>query len=107
MNARLSFKHAAALGLFTMAGVMAGCHGDDADSPSQAAREALKIEGAAGGQRTVETRRNVDVIKETTVVDHKTGQVITTEKEVTPVTVEKTKEVETHVKAGETTKTVQ
>jgi hypothetical protein len=88
--------------------MVVGCNGtaEDRQSPAQAAKEALNLKGSNGAERTVETQRDVDVIRQTTVVDRKTGEVITTEKEVTPVTVKKTKEVKTDVQPGKTTKTV-
>ncbi len=95
------------LSLLAVAGLFAGCNGtaEDHQSPAQAAQEALKVEGN-GHQKTVENQRDVEVVETTKVIDRKTGEVITTKQEVTPVTVQKTKEVDTQVKAGQTTRTV-
>lgn len=93
--------------LLAVAGLFAGCNGtaEDHQSPAQAAQEALKVEGN-GQQKTVESQRDVEVVKTTKVIDQKTGEVITTNQEVTPVTVQKTKEIDTQVKEGQTTRTV-
>lgn len=104
MNARRIVNQAAALGLLAAA----GCQGEpEHASPSQAAQEALNLKGGQGNQRTVETRRAVDVIDERKVVDRQTGEVLSDKKEVTPVTVEKTREIETHVQEGKTSRTPQ
>ncbi len=109
MRTTLQLRNVAGLSFLTVAALVAGCNSGDADkqSPTRAAKEALKIEGASGPERTVETRRDVDVIETTKVVDRKTGEVITTKQEVTPVTVQKTREVKTQVQEGKTTKTVE
>jgi hypothetical protein len=93
--------------LLAVASLFAGCNGNDESrqSPAQAAQEALKLEGK-GPQKTVEAQRDVEVIETTKVVDKKSGEVITTKQEVTPVTIQKTREVETKVKEGQTTRVV-
>src|SRR5688500_3758346 len=76
--------------LFGLTLLAAGCdnlNADKEDSPAEAAQKALDIEEPDETEKEVETQRNVDVIKETTVVDKQTGQVLSREKEVTPVTV--------------------
>ena len=90
----------------------AGCDnlgGEKEDSPAEAAQNALDIEAPDETAKEVETQRSVDVVKETTVVDKQTGEVLSHEKEVTPVTVTKEKEVDTdvNVNVGETNKAPQ
>ncbi len=106
MTTRTLMKNAAALAFLTLAAGVAGCNGDNENqqSASQVAKNALNIKGSSSSERTVETQSDVDVVRQTTVVDRKTGEVISTEKEVTPVTVKKTKEVKTDVQTGKTTK---
>jgi hypothetical protein len=106
MNIATIMKNFAVLGLLSLAAPVVGCNGtaEDHQSPARAAKEALNIKGSERSEKTVETQRDVDVIRQTTVVDRKTGEVIKTEKEVTPVTVKKTKEVQTDLQPGKTTK---
>ncbi len=96
-----------ALGLIASAGLIAGCQDETSKqaAPREAAREALHVKDADGKQRTVETRRTVDVIDERKVVDKQTGEVLSDTQKVTPVTVEKTKEIETHVQEGKPVQT--
>jgi len=97
-------------GLLTIGGFVAGCNRDEhlTDSPAEAARQAVGADGKDGTENTTETRRDVIVEKTTKVTDRQTGEVIATEKEVTPVTVEREKKVNTdvNVNVGDTTKTV-
>ena len=110
MGKHSSSRIALRLGYCAIAALIAGCDGaaGDGETPAEAARDALGVEVSGGPDRTVETQRKVDVIEKTTVIDRETGKVITTEKEVTPVTVTKEKEVDTDVdvNVGETVKTV-
>ena len=59
-------------------------------------------------QKTAETTADVEVEKQTKVIDKKTGEVISDKTESTPVTIQKEKEVETDVdvKVGETQSTL-
>ena len=91
----------AALGLIASAGLIAGCQSEpDQVAPREAAQEALHVKNSEGTRRTVEAKRTVDVIDERKVVDAQTGEVLSDTKKVTPVTVEKTKEIQTHVQEG-------
>jgi len=95
-----------------LGGLAAGCHKDGAveESPAEAARQAVGLtEDHEGKEKTTAVTREVLVEKTTKVIDQKTGQVITTEKEVTPVTVEKQKTVDTdvNVDVGDTTNSVE
>jgi hypothetical protein len=87
--------------------LLAGCNAQRGDSPEAAAQQALGVQESNETQKTVEVQREVDVIKQTTVVDRQTGKVLSEEKEVTPVTVQQQKVVETDVdvNAGNTVKT--
>ncbi len=107
MHVKPTRGRTAALGLIATAGLIAGCQGESSNqaAPREAAREALHVNEADGKQRTVETRRTVDVIDERKVVDKQTGEVLSDSKKVTPVTVEKTKEIETHVQEGKPVQT--
>ena len=112
MRKHASSRIALCLGHLVIAALVAGCGGSapgDGETPAEAAREALGVQAPGGTDRTLETQRKVDVIEETTVVDRETGEVITTEKEVTPVTVTKEKQIETDVdvNVGDTVKTVE
>ena len=87
-------------------GNIAASHTVEIDAPlSEVYAVAADVPGAVEWNPAME---KVDVIEKTTVIDRETGKVITTEKEVTPVTVTKEKEVETDVdvNVGETVKTV-
>ncbi len=90
-------------------GMLAGC-GDDAktDSDAATAQEALGITPGSDREKTVDTRADVDVVKETKVIDRKTGEVLSEKTESTPVTIQREKEVKTDVdvKVGETQSTV-
>jgi hypothetical protein len=91
------------LSLFAALGLMNGC-GDDSKKPeAQTAEKALGINPDAEKKTTTETRE-VTEIKETKVIDNKTGVVISDEKETTPVKVDKVTNVKTdvNVKVGET-----
>lgn len=88
----------AALPLLALAVLGTGCERAQEDrEAARIAQEALNVKEQDSTERTVESQRQVDVIKETTVVDRATGKVISAEKEVTPVTVTREKQVETDV----------
>lgn len=91
-------------------GLAAGCHKNEPveETPAEAARQALGVQEQEGKEKSVEVKRDVLVKQTTEVVDQQTGEVITTEKKVTPVTVEKEKTVDTdvNVNVGDTQKTV-
>jgi hypothetical protein len=111
MMAKNHFQTTFLLGLVATC-LFAGCDRsatEDVQTPAQAARDALNIRTPDGSDRTVETERKVNVVQETTVVDRATGEVISAEKEVTPVTVTKQKEIETDVdvNVGEAVKTIE
>jgi hypothetical protein len=85
-------------------GLLTGCGGDDSKKPdAQTAEHALGI-SPQEQKKTSEVTRDVTVIKETKVIDNKTGQTISDTKEATPVRVTKETEVQTdvNVKVGET-----
>ena len=87
-------------------GLLTGC-GDDAKKPAaQSAENALGI-NPEGAKKTTTESREVTEIKDTKVIDNKTGVVISDKKEVTPVKIDKETNVETgvHVKVGETKST--
>jgi hypothetical protein len=91
------------LTLFAALGLLNGC-GDDSKKPAaQTAENALGIDPNAQKKSTTESR-DVTEIKETKVIDNKTGVVISDKKEVTPVEVDKVTNVKTDVKVkvGET-----
>jgi hypothetical protein len=95
----------------TIGGLAAGCNHQATveETPAEAARQAVGITDASEGkEKTTAQERNVLVEQTTKVTDAKTGEVITTEKEVTPVTVkeEKTVDTDVNVDVGNTTKTV-
>jgi hypothetical protein len=95
--------------LFVLAaasGLVIGC-GDEANQPAaKTAETALGINPEGEKKSTTETR-DVTEVKETKVIDNKTGAVISDKREVTPVKIDKVTNVKTdvNVKAGETKST--
>ncbi len=90
-------------------GMLAGCQNDAKNDPAAAtAQEALGITPGKESQKSVETTSDVDVVKQTKVIDKKTGEILSEKTESTPVTIHKEKEVKTDVdvKVGETQSTV-
>jgi len=89
-------------------GMLAGCQDDKHDPAASTAQEALGVKAGNERERTVESRQDVSVVKDTKVIDNKTGEVLSEKKEVTPVTIQKDKEVKTDVKVkvGDTQSTV-
>jgi hypothetical protein len=91
------------IALVGISGLVTGC-GDDSKKPAaQSAENALGINPEGVKKSSTETRE-VTEIKETKVIDNKTGVVISEKKEVTPVKVDKVTNVQTDVtvKVGET-----
>jgi hypothetical protein len=111
-NKKSAFAKLAACTLVLgIGGFAAGCsqRATVEETPAEAARQAVGItDDDQGKERSTAEERNVLVEKTTKVTDAKTGEVITTEKEVTPVTVKKEKTIDTdvNVDVGNTTKTV-
>jgi hypothetical protein len=91
------------LALFAALGLMNGCSDDSNKPAAQSAEKALGINPDAEKKTTTETRE-VTEIKETKVIDNKTGVVISDKKEITPVKVDKVTNVKTdvNVQVGET-----
>src|SRR5947209_19869533 len=68
-----------------MAELTAGC-GDESKNPDvQVAEKAVGVRPGAADNKTVETTRDVHVIKDTKVVDDKTGKTLSETKKSTPV----------------------
>ena len=76
--------------------------------PPPRPRKPWESRRATNDEKTIETTADVEVVKQTKVIDKKTGEVISEKTESTPVTIQKEKEVETDVdvKVGETQSTV-
>ena len=90
-------------------GMLAGCQDEASNNPAAAtAQEALGIPPGDEREKTIETTADVEVVKQTKVIDKKTGEVLSEKTESTPVTIQKEKEVKTDVdvKVGETQSTV-
>ncbi len=90
-------------------GMFAGCQDDAMNNPdAAAAQEALGLTPGDERQKTTETTADLEVVKQTKVIDKTTGEVISEKTESTPVKIQKEKEVETDVdvKVGETQSTV-
>ena len=90
-------------------GMLAGCQDEAENNPdAAAAQEALGIAPGNEREKTIEKTTDVDVVKQTKVVDKKTGEVLSEKTETTPVRIQKQTEVETDVdvKVGETQSTV-
>ena len=90
-------------------GMLAGCQDEARNNPAAAtAQEALGITPGDEREKTIETTADVSVVKQTKVIDKKTGEVLSEKTESTPVTIQKEKEVKTDVdvKVGETQSTV-
>lgn len=96
-----------AAGMCSLA-LFSGCRDEPGGSPEQVAEEALGVRDDRTTEKTTVVERDVLVEETTRVVDRKTGEVLKTEKEVTPVTVRQEKEVtkEVEVDAGDTTRVV-
>jgi hypothetical protein len=91
------------LTLLAAVGLLNGC-GDDSNKPAaQSAEKALGINPDSEKKTTTESRE-VTEIKDTKVIDNKTGVVIGEKKESTPVKIDKVTNVKTdvNVKVGET-----
>ena len=90
-------------------GMLAGCQDDAQNNPDAAtAQEALGITPGDERQKSTETTADVEVVKQTKVIDKKTGEVLSEKTESTPVTIQREREVKTDVdvKVGETQSTV-
>jgi len=84
-----------------------GCSNDESNNPdAKAAEHAIGVNGT-DSTKSIETQREVNVIKDTKVVDPKTGQTISETKEVTPVTITKElqEKVNVDAKVGDTKST--
>ncbi len=90
-------------------GMLAGCQDEAKNNPDAAiAQEALGITPGNERQRTTEATAEVDVVRQTKVVEKSTGKVLSEKTESTPITIEKKQEVKSDVdvKVGETQSTV-
>lgn len=96
-----------AAGLCSLA-LLAGCRDTPADSPERVAEEALGVQDDKQTEKSTVVDRDVIVEETTRVVDRQTGEVLKTEKEVTPVTIKQEKQVtkDVNVEVGDTTKVV-
>jgi hypothetical protein len=77
------------------AGLISGCHNKSNDADVKTAEHAIGIQDDKT-TKSVETSRDVKVVKDTKVIDAKTGQTISESKEETPVKI--TKETQERVK---------
>ena len=89
----------AALGACFVAasGLLPGCSNDENTPEAKIAAEAVGVEPTDGTKKTTEVQRDLDVYVEKKVVDHKTGEVLHDETQVTPVTVKQEKQVKPDV----------
>ena len=92
---------ATALGLLAGATGLIGCGNGDQGDAAKTAEKALGVDKAKETSATTE-KRDVLVIQEKQVKDAKTGQVLSAEKTVTPVTVEKAVKTDYKARTGET-----
>ncbi len=97
-----SFMKAASISLGFLAGAtgLCGCGGGDESDAAKTAEKALGVDQAKTSSATKE-KHDVIVIDEKKVQDAKTGQILSDEKTVTPVTVEKAVKTDFQAKAGE------
>ena len=87
-------------GLGLLAAGLVGCHDDSDDRAAQTAKQALGVETKDDDASKTQTRE-VLVKEKVEVVDAKTGQTISEQTKVTPVTVEKTTKTDVDVNVGE------
>ena len=89
---------AASLGAPASLFALAGCS-NDADTPAaRTAEQAVGVQPRRDTTKSVESTRDVTVVKDTKVIDNATGEVIKETKEATPVKITQEKKVTTDVK---------
>jgi ABC-type uncharacterized transport system auxiliary subunit len=95
---RLFYRGSLFLALAGLTGLLTGCGDDSNKAAVQSAENAAGINPNEPKKTTTETR-DLTEVKETKVIDSKTGAVISDKKEVTPVKIDKETTVKTEVKA--------
>jgi len=88
------------IGMLAGAGALCGCGGEDKGDAAKTAEKALGVDENKTSSATKE-KHDVLVVEEKKVQDAKTGEVLSTEKTVTPVTVEKAVTTDYKAKSGE------
>jgi len=86
---------------------LAGCSNDANTPEAKIAEQAVGVQPASGTSKSEQKTRDVVVEKETRVVDKQTGQVLSDQKQSTPVKIVEQTEVKKDVKVnvGDTTGT--